>query len=43
MNFELSEDQQMIRESVRDFAEREIKPVQKNSTKKLSFLLNSQQ
>ncbi len=26
MNFELSEDHQMIRESVRDFAEREIKP-----------------
>lgn len=26
MNYELSEDQKMIRESVRDFAEREIKP-----------------
>ena len=26
MNFELSEEQNLIRETVRDFAEREIKP-----------------
>ena len=29
MNFELSEEQKMIRDTVRDFAEREIKPVAK--------------
>ena len=31
MNFELTEEQQLIRETVRDFAEREIKPVAKEN------------
>jgi alkylation response protein AidB-like acyl-CoA dehydrogenase len=37
MNFELSEEQQMIRETVRDFAEREIKPVAKELDEKAEF------
>ncbi|MCF8343961.1 MAG: acyl-CoA dehydrogenase family protein, partial [Bacteroidales bacterium] len=37
MDFELSEDQQMIRESVRDFAEREIKPRAKELDEKAEF------
>ena len=39
MNFELSEDQQMIRDSVRDFAEREIKPRAKELDEKAEFSL----
>ncbi len=37
MNFELSEEQVMIRETVRDFAEREIKPVAKELDEKAEF------
>ncbi len=37
MNFELSEEQKMIRETVRDFAEREIKPVAKDLDEKSEF------
>ncbi len=37
MNFELSQEQKMIRETVRDFAEREIKPVAKELDEKASF------
>ena len=37
MNFELTEEQQMIRETVRDFAEREIKPVAKELDEKSEF------
>ncbi|MFU8844437.1 MAG: acyl-CoA dehydrogenase family protein [Bacteroidales bacterium] len=37
MNFELSEEQIMIRETVRDFAEREIKPVAKELDEKAIF------
>ncbi len=39
MNFELTEDQQMIRESIRDFAEREIKPRAKDLDEKAEFSL----
>jgi short-chain 2-methylacyl-CoA dehydrogenase len=37
MNFELSDEQNMIRETVRDFAEREIKPVAKELDEKAIF------
>lgn len=37
MNFELTEEQQMIRDTVRDFAEREIKPVAKELDEKAEF------
>src|SRR5210317_1267759 len=37
MNFELSEEQIMIRETVRDFAEREIKPVAQELDEKAEF------
>ena len=37
MNFELTEEQQLIRETVRDFAEREIKPVAKELDEKEEF------
>ncbi len=37
MNFELSEEQQLIRETVRDFAEREIKPVAQELDEKAEF------
>ncbi|MCD4747249.1 MAG: acyl-CoA dehydrogenase family protein [Bacteroidales bacterium] len=37
MNYELSEEQQLIRETVRDFAEREIKPVAKELDEKAEF------
>lgn len=37
MNFELSEEQEMIRETVRDFAEREIKPVAQELDEKAEF------
>ena len=37
MNFELSEEQQLIRETVRDFAEREIKPVAMELDEKAEF------
>lgn len=37
MNFELSEEQVMIRETVRDFAEREIKPVAQELDEKAEF------
>ncbi|MEE4255890.1 MAG: acyl-CoA dehydrogenase family protein [Bacteroidales bacterium] len=37
MNFELTEEQQMIRETVRDFAEREIKPVAQELDEKAEF------
>ncbi|MBE9492528.1 MAG: acyl-CoA dehydrogenase family protein [Bacteroidetes bacterium] len=37
MDFELSEEQKMIRETVRDFAEREIKPVAKELDEKAEF------
>jgi alkylation response protein AidB-like acyl-CoA dehydrogenase len=37
MNFELTEIQEMIRETVRDFAEREIKPVAKELDEKAEF------
>jgi len=37
MNFELSEEQQMIRDTVRDFAEREIKPVAYELDEKAEF------
>ena len=37
MDFELSEVQQMIRETVRDFAEREIKPIAKELDEKGEF------
>lgn len=37
MNLELSEEQQMIRETVRDFAEREIKPLAKELDEKAEF------
>jgi short-chain 2-methylacyl-CoA dehydrogenase len=37
MNFELTEEQNMIRETVREFAEREIKPVAKELDEKSEF------
>ena len=37
MNFELTEEQQMIRETVRDFAEREIKPLAQELDEKAEF------
>lgn len=37
MNFDLSEEQKLIRETVRDFAEREIKPVAKDLDEKAVF------
>ena len=37
MNFELTQEQQLIRESVRDFAEREIKPLAKELDEKQEF------
>lgn len=37
MNFELTEEQQMIRDTVRDFAEREIKPVAQELDEKAEF------
>ena len=37
MNFELSEEQQMIRETVRDFAERDIRPVARELDEKAEF------
>jgi len=37
MNFDLTEEQVMIRETVRDFAEREIKPVAKELDEKAEF------
>jgi alkylation response protein AidB-like acyl-CoA dehydrogenase len=37
MNFDLTEEQQMIRDTVRDFAEREIKPVAKDLDEKAEF------
>ena len=37
MNFDLSEEQQMIRETVHDFAEREIRPVAKDLDEKAEF------
>jgi len=37
MNFELTEEQQMIRETVHDFAEREIRPVAKELDEKAEF------
>ena len=37
MNFELSQEQKFIRESVRDFAEREIKPLAKELDEKSQF------
>jgi short-chain 2-methylacyl-CoA dehydrogenase len=37
MNFELSDEQNLIRETVRDFAEREIKPVAKELDEKAIF------
>ncbi len=37
MNFELTEEQKLIRETVRDFAEREIKPVAKELDEKAEF------
>ncbi|MCF8405209.1 MAG: acyl-CoA dehydrogenase family protein [Bacteroidales bacterium] len=37
MNFDLTEEQNMIRETVRDFAEREIKPVAKELDEKAEF------
>jgi len=37
MNFELSEEQQMIRDTVRDFSEREIRPVAQDLDEKAEF------
>jgi alkylation response protein AidB-like acyl-CoA dehydrogenase len=37
MNFELTEEQQMIRDTVRDFAEREIKPLAQDLDEKAEF------
>ena len=37
MDFELTEEQQMIRDTVRDFAEREIKPIAKELDEKAEF------
>ncbi len=37
MNFKLSEDQEMIRQSVRDFAEKEIKPLAQELDEKAEF------
>lgn len=37
MNFDLTEEQRLIRETVRDFAEREIKPVAKDLDEKAEF------
>lgn len=37
MNFELTEEQQLIRDTVRDFAEREIKPLAKDLDEKSEF------
>jgi short-chain 2-methylacyl-CoA dehydrogenase len=37
MDFELTEEQQLIRETVRDFAEREIKPIAKELDEKAEF------
>jgi alkylation response protein AidB-like acyl-CoA dehydrogenase len=37
MNFELTDDQKMIREAVRDFAEREIRPVAQELDEKAEF------
>jgi len=39
MNFELSEEQNLIRETVREFAEREIKPLAKELDEKAEFSL----
>lgn len=39
MNFELSEEQKLIRETVHDFAEREIRPVAKELDEKAEFSL----
>ena len=40
MNFELSEEQQMIREAVRDFAELEIRPIAQELDEKAEFSLD---
>lgn len=40
MNFELSEEQKMIREAVRDFAELEIKPIAQELDEKAEFSLD---
>lgn len=40
MNFELSEEQNLIRETVRDFAEREIKPVAQELDEKAEFSID---
>lgn len=40
MNFELSEEQQMIRKAVRDFAELEIKPIAQELDEKAEFSLS---
>ena len=37
MNFELTDDQKMIRDAVRDFAEREVRPVAKELDEKAEF------
>jgi len=37
MNFELTEEQQMIRDTIRDFAEREVKPVAQELDEKAEF------
>ena len=37
MNFELTEEQNLIRETVRDFAEREIKPIAHELDEKAEF------
>ena len=37
MNFELSEEQELIRQTVRDFAEREIKPIAQELDEKEEF------
>ena len=37
MNFDLTEEQKMIRDTVRDFAEREIKPLAKELDEKAEF------
>lgn len=40
MNFDLSEEQKLIRETVREFAEREIKPVAKELDEKAEFSID---
>ncbi len=40
MNFDLSEEQQMIREAVRDFAELEIRPIAKELDEKAEFSID---